>query len=156
MPEVGQLAHDVEDLVDHLRVERGGGLVEEHDLGLHRERPGDRDALLLAAGELRRVLARLLGDAHALEQLHGQLLRLLAVHLAHADRAQRDVLEHGQVREEVERLEDHADLAADGGDVADVVGQLDAVDDDVAALVLLEPVDGPDERRLARARRARR
>ena len=62
--------------------------------------------------------------------------------------------EHREVREEVERLEDHPDLAPDGGDVAHVVGELDAVDDDLAALVLLEPVDGADERRLAGAGRA--
>ena len=62
--------------------------------------------------------------------------------------------ERGQVREQVERLEDHPDLAADGGDVADVVRQLDAVDEDLAALVLLQAVDRPDERRLAGAGRA--
>ena len=38
--------------------------------GLHRQRPGDRHALLLAARELARVLPRLVGDAHPLEQLH--------------------------------------------------------------------------------------
>ena len=62
--------------------------------------------------------------------------------------------ERGQVWEQVELLEDHADLAPDRGDVADVVRQLDAVDDDLAALVLLQPVDRPDEGRLARAGRA--
>src|SRR5207342_860060 len=35
--------------VDHLGVERRGGLVEQHDLGLHRQRAGDRRTLLLAA-----------------------------------------------------------------------------------------------------------
>ena len=54
MPDSRQLVHHVEHLLDHLRVERGGRLVEEHDLRLHRERAGDRDALLLAAGELAR------------------------------------------------------------------------------------------------------
>src|SRR5690625_1110809 len=44
-----QFDHRVEHLVDHLRVQGRGGLVEEHQLRLHRERPGDRDALLLTA-----------------------------------------------------------------------------------------------------------
>ena len=35
------------------------------------------------------------------------------------------------MREQVELLEHHADLAADGVDVLEVVGQLDAVDDDL-------------------------
>ena len=53
------------------------------------------------------------------------------------------------MREEVELLEDHPDLAPDRGDVPDVICQLDAIDDDLSALVLLEPIDRPDERRLA-------
>jgi len=32
-------------------IERGGGFVEQHHLGLHRQRTRDGDALLLAAGE---------------------------------------------------------------------------------------------------------
>ena len=50
-------------------------------------------------------------------------------------------------------LEHHADLAADLVDALEIVGELDAVDDDLARLMLLEPVDAADERRLARARR---
>ena len=65
----------------------------------------------------------------------------LAARLAHPDGASVMFCEHGQVREQVEGLEDHADLGADGVDVAHVVGELDAVDDDVAALMLLQPVD---------------
>src|SRR5436190_23827231 len=33
---MGEVAHHVEDLLDHLGVERGGWLVEEHDSWLHR------------------------------------------------------------------------------------------------------------------------
>lgn len=36
-----------------LRVQGGGGLVQQQDLGLPDDRPGDGDALLLAAGQLR-------------------------------------------------------------------------------------------------------
>ena len=50
----GEADHGVEHLLDHLRIERRGRLVEQHDLGLHAQRPGDRHALLLAARELRR------------------------------------------------------------------------------------------------------
>src|SRR6266536_4246065 len=51
----GQPGHHVEHLADHLRVERAGRLVEQHRLGLHGQRPGDRGTLLLAAGQLGRV-----------------------------------------------------------------------------------------------------
>src|SRR5215212_1957174 len=66
--------HDVEHLVDHLRVERRGRLVEEHQLGLHRQRAGDGGALLLTAGQLRGQLVRLVGDPDPLQQRQGQLL----------------------------------------------------------------------------------
>jgi hypothetical protein len=57
-----ELDHGVEHFLDHLGVKGGGRLVEQHDLRLHAERAGDGHALLLAAGELARVLVRLLGD----------------------------------------------------------------------------------------------
>jgi hypothetical protein len=57
------------------------------------------------------------------------------------------------VREQVERLEHHADLAADALDVPDVVGELDPVDDDPTAVVALQTVDRADEGGLARTRR---
>ena len=63
----GQLDHDVQHLLDHLGIEGGGRLVEQHELRVHAERAGDGDALLLAAGELARIFVRLLGDPDALE-----------------------------------------------------------------------------------------
>src|SRR3546814_7723381 len=58
------------------------------------------------------------------------------------------------MRKEVEVLEHHADLAADLRDVLHVVRQLDFVDDDLALLVLLQPVDAADNGRLAGAGRS--
>src|SRR3954451_22015061 len=40
-------AHHIEHLSDQLGVERAGRLVEEHELGLHRQCPRDRHPLLL-------------------------------------------------------------------------------------------------------------
>ena len=71
----GEVADDVEHLADELGVERGGGLVEEQHLRAQGERPGDRDALLLAAGELARVGVGLVAQAHALEQRQRELAR---------------------------------------------------------------------------------
>jgi hypothetical protein len=59
----GELAHDVEDVAHELRVEGAGGLVEQHHLRVHRQRPGDGHALLLAARELRGVGVGLLGQS---------------------------------------------------------------------------------------------
>ena len=150
---LGETHHGVEHLLDHFRVERGGRLVEQHDLRVHAERARDRHALLLAAGQLAGIFVGLLGDLHALEIMHRDLLGLLLRHLAHPDRRQRAVFQHGEMRKQIEMLEHHADFAAHFVDLLEVVGQLDAVDDDAALLMLLQPVDAADHGRFAGAGR---
>ena len=45
----GEFSHDFEYFADHFRVEGGGWLVEEHELGMHGECAYDGDSLFLAA-----------------------------------------------------------------------------------------------------------
>ncbi len=71
---VGEFSDEVEHLRDELRVERGGDLVEEQQPGAHRERPDDRDALLLAPREAVGELGSLVRQADPGEQLPGALL----------------------------------------------------------------------------------
>src|SRR5690606_2236386 len=47
---LSQLPQDAEDLADQLGVECTGDLVEEHHLGLHRQRASNSDALFLTTG----------------------------------------------------------------------------------------------------------
>ena len=54
-------------LLAHLRVERPERLVEEQHLGLDRERAGERHALTLPTGELRRIAVGEVLDVHQLE-----------------------------------------------------------------------------------------
>src|SRR5690606_29880562 len=150
----GEGGHDVEHLLDHLRVQCGGGLVEQHDLGLHRERPRDRGALLLTAGQLGGVLVALVGDADALQQGQPVPLGLRLGHLAHLDRPERDVLEDRLVREEVEALEHHADVGPQRGEGLALGGERLPVDLDGAAVDRLEAVDHAAQRGLARPGRA--
>jgi len=70
----GQPFHDVENLADHLGIEGRGGLVEEHDLGVHGQGAGDGHALLLSAREIVGVGGGLVGQPHAGEKSHGLLL----------------------------------------------------------------------------------
>jgi hypothetical protein len=72
------LLHHSQHLIDELRIERRGHLVEQHHLGAHGEGPGDGDALLPPAGERRRVHLRLVREADAIEQGHRFSLRLSA------------------------------------------------------------------------------
>ena len=65
-PAGGELADHVEHLGHELGVEGARHLVEQQQLGLHRERAHDRDALLLPAGEPVGVLVSLVGEAEAL------------------------------------------------------------------------------------------
>ena len=74
----GEAADHVQDLAHQLRIERRGDLVEEQDLGLQGERPGDRHALLLAARELVRIGAELVAEADPRQQRSRQRLDLAA------------------------------------------------------------------------------
>ena len=65
-----QVLQQVDDLRLDRDVERGDRLVADDQLGIDRERPGDADALALAAGELVRIAPRMLGQ----QADHGQKL----------------------------------------------------------------------------------
>jgi hypothetical protein len=150
----GQVPHDVQDLVDHLRVQGRGRLVEQQQLGLHGQGPGDRHPLLLAARQLGRELAGLVLDPDPGQQLAGPALGLLPGLAADLDRAQGDVVEHALVGEQVELLEDHADVRAQPGQLAPLRRQGPALQADGAAVDRLQPVDSPAQGRLARPRGA--
>ena len=113
MPRCAEAGHEVQHALDQLGVERAGGLVEEHDLGLHGERAGDRDALLLAAREVAGPVVGALGEPDLGEPLAGRrarasaLDRPLTLRRASATFSQRRV-----VGEQVEVLEHHADALA--------------------------------------------
>ncbi len=116
---VGQCAHDISASPSHLRVQRAGRLVEEHDLRLHAQGADDGHALLLAAGKLLGIGARLILLQPTPQQLHGPLLcglkRLLcssfmgAMVIFFQDR---------HMGEEVEMLEHHPHLLAMRVDIA--------------------------------------
>ena len=112
MPSAASALHHFEHFADEFGIERRGRLVEQHQPRLHRQRARDGDALLLAAGEARRIGVRLVGEADARQHRHRALVRLLAAEPAHAPQRLGDVAERGHVRPQIEVLEHHADLAA--------------------------------------------
>jgi hypothetical protein len=127
------------------------GLVEEHDLRFHRQRPGDRHPLLLPAGELGRVGVPLLGQPDALEERHRLLLGVLPAQVTDLHGGQRDVPEDREVGVEVELLEDEADLRPHLVDVGLLVREVLPVDEQLPLVDRLEVVDRPDEGRFPRA-----
>src|SRR5262249_60077045 len=110
-------------------------------------------AWLRATGESIGILGGLVLQADAFEQLASLRACLLLREAAGLSRRERDVLHHGHVREEVERLEDDPDLAAQRVHVDRSVRDRLAVDDDRARVDRLEAVDAAEERRLPRPRR---
>ena len=107
-------AVDVEQQLDDLvaggAVEIAGRLVGEQDRRIVRQRARDRDALLLAARELRRIVMAALGRARPPRAAPSRAPRGLR-HAGDLHRHQ-DVLERGQRRQQVEELEDEADARA--------------------------------------------
>src|SRR6266446_6065363 len=163
-PNCRELLHDREHLADRLRIEGARRFVEQHERRLHRERPRNRDPLLLTTGELPWIDVALVGEPDPAEQLLSLADRGRLGRLPDAYRRLDHVLERRHVRKEVETLEHHPDLGALLGDVG--LGVLDepavllsvademAVDLDPAGIDLLEVVDATEERRLARPGRS--
>ena len=68
-----QLVEPLPHEVARLRVEAGGRLVEQHELGLVDQRPGDREPALHAAGQLVDPVVAAVGQLHEVQQLVGPL-----------------------------------------------------------------------------------
>ena len=116
------------------------------------ERPGDGDALLLAARQLRWPVREAVADADRRDEL----LVPRAVGLAPGERErQQDVLLRVQHRHEVEALKDEAELVAPQAGQLTVVEarELGAVNDDRAGGRAVQAGEQVHERRLARAGR---
>ena len=135
-------------LAAQLEVERAERLVEEQHLRLVDQRPGQRDALLLAAGELgRAALARARPARRAPASRSTWSSTSL---LPCATQAEGDVVGDRQVREQRVALEHRVDRAPVGLEPGDVV----VAERDGARGGLLEPGHHPQGRGLAAAGRA--
>ena len=153
---VRKLGEEVHYLDGALRVEVSGRLVREYDGRIVHERPGDRDALLLSARELRGRVRLAPLEPDALEQLHGARLALAAGEAAHVEVRKLHVLERARPRQEVEVLEDEAELhAADLRKLrARTRRDLDSVEEVRALRRHVEAAEDVEHRRLAGAGRA--
>jgi hypothetical protein len=143
---LGQL---VEELVAQGPVERSERLVEHQQPGAWRERAGQRDPLLLPAGQL--------GDPPVLEpaqrdqpeHLVDPGAHLVATHAAHP-RPERHVVGDRAVREQRVVLEHQPDVALVGA----AAGEVPVVEVDRPAGERFEPGDRPQQRGLPAAGRA--
>ena len=104
-------------------VELAGRLVGQDQPRLARQRAGDGDALGLAAGDLLRAACRRARRRSSRASAAGAP-RALAVGLAGEQQRQRDVLEHGQRREQARPLEDHGDRAGRSASRSPIAGHV--------------------------------
>jgi len=106
-----QLAQESKDRFAGGGIQIAGGLVGEKNLRAIDESAGDGHALLLAAGEFGGAVAKTMCEANALEGFADTRWALGPIHFGEA-KWEFDILFEGHAREEVERLEDHADGVA--------------------------------------------
>ena len=130
-----------------LVVERRQRLVEEQHLRLRRQRPRQRDALLLTAGNLARLPLGEFLHPHQLQHVPGAGIDLGAGLSEHFE-AEADVLRHGHVREQRVALEHSVDRPLEGRQQSDVL----TVEQDLAVGRKFEAGDQAQQRCLAAAR----
>ena len=152
---LGDVLQDIHHLHARLAVERAGRLVGEQNVRIVDERPRDGDTLHLAARHLVRLFVELVAKAHALKRPDRALAALALAHTRERER-QLHVAQYRLVRNEVIALEDKADgvvaVAVPVG-VGKVLRRL-AVDDEIAARIVVETADDVEHRCLAAARMA--
>jgi hypothetical protein len=150
---VGRPAQELEQIGGGLGIQVAGRLVGEDDRRLVDEGPGDRNALLLAAGELGGPMRETVGDADRRDEL----VEPLAVGLAPGQGERKeDVLLRVEDRHQVEALEDEAELVAPHPRQLAVLeaGELRPVDRDGARGRTVEARQEMHQGRLARTRRS--
>src|SRR5688572_20795451 len=151
------LAVHLEEKIDHVLagggIEVPGGLVGEEELGFGHEGARDGHTLLLAAGELARIVSEAFAQAHALEHLARAARR---VRSAKELERQHHVLERGERGQELERLEHEAHHAAAKLRAPVLVEreEVGAVDPHAPARGNVQSGEESEKRGLSRARRA--
>src|SRR5207237_2709240 len=110
--ELGDVLEQPRDLPGRLLVQVASGLISDQERRLAHDRPSDRNALLLAAGELARVAGCFLIEADRLERVKGALVGLVvgAAQVGDVER-KGDVFESGQAGQQLEVLKDDSDPA---------------------------------------------
>ena len=134
-------------------IEVAGRFVGQDDDRIVDQRPRNRDALLLATGQLLRERVHAVLKADPLQHLE-RLALLLRERHAEDPRHQRDVLDHRLARQQLEVLEDEAERAAVRLDLAGRErGEVAAADNQLAFRRHVLPQQQPEQRGLAGAAR---
>jgi hypothetical protein len=140
---------EIDDLLAGCLVEIAGRLVRDEDRGVGRQRACQCDALLLAAGELGRIVVQAIAEPDGVQFLRRARRR---IGIAGKLQRHRDVFQRRHGRDQMERLEHDADLAAtEAGERVLVEGiERRAVDHHLSAVWTLQPRHHHQQGRLPR------
>ncbi|MNV54332.1 hypothetical protein D3C71_1465220 [compost metagenome] len=142
---LGRRLDRIEHFADQLRIERRGRLVEQQDLRIHGQSAGDRHTLLLAAGQLLRIMMNPIRQPDSGQVGGCDLLRLLLRQLLDDDQPFHHILQCRLLPEQIELLEHHCRALAQRqriplGDLRNVHGQL--ANPDCPLIGHLQQIDG--------------
>ena len=148
-----EVEQEIEDHGAVFLVERSGGLIGEEDFGPVHEGAAECGALTLAAGELLDALVEAMGQAGSLSEFHEASLGDATVN-AGGNGGDETVLSEGEIGNEIVKLKDEADLVAEQAEKIAMAIDFNSVDEDAAAIGLIETAEEMEERAFAAARRA--
>jgi methylisocitrate lyase len=143
------LADQGQSLGGVLAIQIAGGLIGEDQLGAVGERPGHGDALLLAGGELARIVVETVAEPDAGQHLSG----MSAVGATRAEaHAEDDIFQDGEPLEEIEGLKDIADFFGPEAVTAGLAqrGHLGGIESDATGIGAEDAGDQMQEGSLAR------
>ena len=149
---LGQVAHDLEQLLDLAVGDRGGGLVHDQYAAVEGDGLDDLHHLLLGDGQVVHLGGGIDAQVKPIQHLLGIADHGPVVHAegAHGFAAQEDVFGHGHVRHLHQLLVDNGNAVVPGG--IDVVDRHRlSVDEDLALLGDVDAAQHLDQRGLARA-----
>ena len=148
------LLQQLENAPRHLGIQVAGGLVGEQDPRLTDQRAGDRHSLLLSAAQLVRQRMHARSQAHLVDHAVDAAAPLPGGEIPVSQR-QRDVVADVEVRDEIEALEDEAELLVAERRPLPIRQRhhVMAVQAVAAAVEVVEQTRHVQERRLARSGR---
>ena len=149
---MGEVLDDGQDLADHLRIQGRGRLVEQENLRLGGQCPGDGDALLLAARELAGEGVGLIRQPDLGQHRLCDSVGLGGILLQDFPKGEAYVLPSAQVRIQIELLEYEAYTGPKAAELlAPGAGGIDSVDEDIPPRGGFQAIDHPDQGGLPRS-----
>jgi hypothetical protein len=152
-----QVLQQLHDRFTIVRVEISGGFVGEQDGRLPAQRARHGDALLLPAGELRRIVAHAVRHAYAFQRLHHLLFAIGGGHFLAVSERQLHVFVNCEIANQIETLKDKANFLIAN---ARPVREVEALDGLAIQLIFacrrsIEQTENREQRGFAAARRPR-